>query len=198
MPVQSRRRFCLLAAAAAAATASGCASLPTAPPAERVHGGRFAATTTLDGKSENTTGRFTLSIAGPRLTLDLATPLGTTLARVESGPEGARLQVPGNGDMREARGRNAEALSEELLGYALPVQGIGDWILGRPAPSRAARTREEDGRIVAIEQDGWSIEVADRLLDGAPRRLVFRRPARAGSGAVPPAPAITLRLVLDQ
>lgn len=185
------------AATAAALALAACATLPQAPPPERVHAGRFAATTTLDGRSENTTGRFTLAVGGPQLTLDLATPLGTTLARIETGPAGAVLSVPGAGGLREARGRDAEALAEEVLGWPLPVAGIGDWIEARPAPGRPSRVQTVDGRVGRIEQDGWTIDIAERFDAGAPRRLVFTRPALPARGMAPPAPAITLRLVLD-
>jgi len=177
---------------------AGCATLPAVAPPDRIHAGRFAATTTFDGKSENTTGRFTLAITGAQLVLDLATPLGTTLARVESGPAGAVLRAPGATGMQEARGANAEVLAEELLGWPLPVQGIGDWIVGRPASARPSRTRSEDGQVRTIEQDGWTIEIAERFASGAPRRLVFMRAGRPGGLFALPAPAITLRLVLDE
>lgn len=175
---------------------AGCATLPAPPPPERVHAGRFAATTTLDGRSENTTGRFTLSVAGPRLTLDLATPLGTTLARIDSTPDSAVLRVPGAQGVQEAHGRDASTLAEEILGWPLPVGGIGDWIVGRSAPGRPARVEGEPASL--IEQDGWRIEVQERFDSGAPRRLSFARAARAGSALSTPAPAITLRLVLDE
>jgi outer membrane lipoprotein LolB len=184
-------------ALAAAGVLAACATLPQAPPPERIHSGRFAVTTTLDGHSENTTGRFILAVSGPHLTLDLATPLGTTLARIQTSPAGAVLSVPGPAGLREAHGRDAEALAEEVLGWPLPAAGIGDWIEGRPAPGRASRVQDADGRIDLIEQDGWTIEVAERFDGGAPRRLVFTRPALPARGMAPPAPAITLRLVLD-
>ena len=183
--------------AAAAVVVTACASLPEQADPARVHTGRFAATTTLDGRSENTTGRFTLVVRGPRLQLDLATPIGTTLARIESGPDGALLRTSTADGLEEARGRDAQALAEQVLGWPLPVAGIGDWILGRPAPASSSRTQSEDGRIRAIEQDGWTIEIAERFDTGDPRRLVFTRAARPGGPLTPPAPAITLRLVLD-
>jgi len=168
---------------------AGCATLPEPAEPGRVYSGRFAATTTVDDRRENTSGRFTLAV-GERLVLDLATPVGTTLARFDSGPEGATMQVAGNGESVR-RSRDAEALALEVLGWPLPVAGIGDWIEGRPAPARASRTAAGNGGIASIEQDGWTIEITERFEAGAPRRLVMSRPAR------PDAPAVTLRIVLD-
>jgi outer membrane lipoprotein LolB len=189
-------RTCLLATVMLGV--AGCATLSVPPEAQRVHSGRFAATVAQDGKSENTTGRFTLSIDDGRLLLDLATPLGTTLARVESGPQGATLRVPGNGGMREASGPNPEALAEELLGWPLPAGGIADWIEGRPAPGRPAGVQGDRAAPTTITQDGWTIDIAERFAAGTPRRLTLSRPARAGSPIALPSPAIILRLVLDE
>ncbi|GAB4464445.1 MAG: lipoprotein insertase outer membrane protein LolB [Burkholderiaceae bacterium] len=169
-----------------------CASLPPQAPAERVHAGRFSAIASLDDRQENLSGRFVLAIRGESLTLDLASPLGTTLARVETGPDGARFVEPGS-PPRELRGASAEALAEQALGFALPASGIADWIVGRPVARRPARTTLQDGRISAIDQDGWTIRVLERFASNdLPRRLSFERPAHDA------APAIRLQLVLDE
>lgn len=169
----------------------GCASLGPSAPAERVHTGRFSAVAQFADRQENASGRFALSVRSGSLTLDLASALGTTLARVESGPDGARLTEPGS-PPRELRGASAEALAERVLGFALPTVGLGDWIVGRPAPGRPAATTAHNGHLIAIEQDGWTIRVLERFAsNGLPRRLVFERPAE------PPSPAIRLQLVLD-
>lgn len=186
--VRRRALACLWAAAALAL--AGCATLPPQAPLERVHSGRFAATTTLDDRRENSSGRFTLSVGGDRLVLDLSSPVGTTLARIDVGAHGATLRTADNGATRH--GRDAEALALEVLGWPLPAAGIGDWIEGRPAPGRPSRAIERDGTVAAIEQDGWTIEIAERFAAGSPRRIVISRPALGE------APAITLRLVLDE
>jgi outer membrane lipoprotein LolB len=180
-------------ALALAAALTGCASLPTVPPAERVHTGRFALTASRGEQSDNLSGRFTLAVRADGLTLDLSSPFGNTLARFETRATHARAWVPdGNGRLREARGIDAESLAVELLGWPLPVDGIGDWILGRPVPARAARITAQDGKVVAFEQDGWAIRVVERFAGAAPRRLNFERAAFGD------APAIALRVVLDE
>ena len=80
-----------------------------------------------------------------------------------------------------------------LLGWRLPVGGIADWIEGRPAPGRAARVERDAGRIVFIEQDGWTIRLPESLDTVArPRRLLLER------AAGPNAPAVSLRLIVDE
>ncbi len=175
---------------------SACATLPPPAPADRTHSGRFSLQLSENGKRESSSGRFSLAVRGADLTLDLATPIGTTLARVELTPGGARLTAPSPDGIREIRGADPESLTRELLGWPLPVAGIADWILGRPAPDRPAEVHTEAGRAVSFEQDGWAIAVLERFDHGtgAPRRLSIARAGREQPGI---SPAITLRLVLD-
>jgi outer membrane lipoprotein LolB len=107
------------------------------------------------------------------------------------------LRTPGD-DGREVRSRDAEALALEVLGWPLPVAGIGDWIEGRPAPNRPSRMQAGPDGTTGFEQDGWTIAIAERFDSGAPRRLVMSRPAQGAAEHAPAAPAITLRLVLDE
>jgi outer membrane lipoprotein LolB len=186
MTAHWRRIGCLAAALVLAA----CATLT--PPAERVHTGRFSLVTANGERKDNTSGRFVLAVHRTALTLDLGTPIGTTLARIEIDDQGARLTATSQDGPQELRGPDAETLTQQFFGWALPVSGLGDWILGRPAPGRPANIRREYDQIVAFEQDGWSFEILDRFANDAPRRLVATRAARAD------APAITLRLVLEQ
>lgn len=172
--------FALLAACATA----------TRPPPERSYTGRFSATTVSGEQRESVSGRFTLEVRGRDQLLELASPLGTIVARIEVTSDGARATA---GEMREARGPDADALTEQLLGWRLPVSGLPDWIEGRPVPDRAASVERDSGRVVAIEQDGWAIRVQETFgTDSRPRRLLLERPKAAG------APAITLRLIVDE
>lgn len=167
---------------------AACATV-VAPP-ERSYAGRFAATATRGEQRESVSGRFSLEVRGTRQTLDLATPLGTTLARIDIEPGQARATGT---QMPELRGPDADDLTEQLLGWRLPVGGLADWIEGRPAPGRAARIERDAGRIVLIEQDGWTIHLPETFETGArPRRLLFER---AGGPGIP---AVSLRLILDE
>lgn len=169
---------------------AACATLAPPREAQRIHQGRFSVTATWPDRTENTSGRFSLSVHSDGLTLDLASALGNTLARIETDANGARMTAPAaNGVMQQVRGPSADALAEQVLGWSLPVSGIADWIVGRPAPARPYRSMPEGA---AIEQDGWMIRVLDRFDgNGAPRRLTFERSAEV------PSPAVTVRLALD-
>jgi len=140
-------------------------------------------------KRDSVSGRFNLEIRGQQQVLELSSPLGTTVARIEIDPGGARAT---GAQMREMQGPDADALTEQLLGWPLPVSGLTDWIEGRPAPQRMARVERDGGRIALIEQDGWNIGLPEYFDSPArPRRLVLERAALGN------APSVTLRLVLD-
>jgi outer membrane lipoprotein LolB len=174
---------------ASVALLAACAT-PSLSPADRAYSGRFAVTTALGEQRESVSGRFSLEVRGPQQILELASPLGTTVARIEIEPGGARAT---GARMQEVRGANADALTEQLLGWPLPVSGLADWIEGRPVPQRFARVERDGGRIVLIEQDGWVIRLSEYYESAArPRRLVLERPAGANT------PSVILRLIVDE
>ena len=181
-----------LAASAILTLLTACAT-PARSPSDRAYTGRFAVTTAQAEQRENASGRFGLEIRGLQQVLELSSPLGTTVARIEIEPGGARAT---GARMQEVRGVDADALTEQLLGWPLPVSGLADWIEGRPVASRVARIEREGGRIVLLEQDGWTIRLSEYFeVVGAterPRRLVLERPASAK------APSVVLRLIVDE
>jgi outer membrane lipoprotein LolB len=175
---------------------AGCASLPTLAPAPEAvsTSGRFAVTARLAEQTDSTSGRFTLRRAGAEVVLDLATPLGTTLARVEQNASGARLTAPrADGTLASWTGPDAESLLREVFNWSLPLAGMADWMAGRPRPPREGPVAGTTDGPDRFEQDGWTVQISDRFAPGgAPRLLVMTRPPAAD------APGITLRLVLDE
>ena len=159
-------------------------------PADRSYTGRFSATTALGEQRDSVSGRFNLEIRGQQQVLELSSPLGTTVARIEIEPGGARAT---GAQMQEVREPDADAITEQLLGWPLPVAGLTDWIEGRPTPQRLARVERDAGRVTLIEQDGWTIRFPEYFDSTVrPRRLVLERAALAS------VPSVTLRLVLDE
>lgn len=171
--------------------AAACASLPPATGGVN-YTGRFSLVVNGDDRHETASGRFALTVDRSDLTLDLSTPLGNTVARVQSGPGGARVTVPSGSGLRTAEGPDPEALSLQVLGWTLPVSGIRDWIEGRPVPDRPYRLDPGEAGAAQLEQDGWTIHFPPRGSDGRIHRLDLSRPQQ------PDAPAVSLRVVLDQ
>lgn len=187
-------RGALAALAAGLVLLEACSTFTPLVNPERQYIGRFAVVTALADKRDSSSGRFKLAVDRTVTVLDLDSPLGSTLARVQVDGRGAHLFAPSDGGQREVHGASAEALTYEVLGWPVPVAGFRDWIDGRPVADRASNPSSAGGD-KAFQQDGWTISVLERFDDGrgAPRRLLFERPEEAGQ-----IPAISLRLVLDE
>jgi outer membrane lipoprotein LolB len=86
--------------------------------------------------------------------LELSTPLGTMAARARWQPGLAVLQQSD----KELRYEDMDALTRDLLGEAVPVAALFDWLRGRPWSGAASRPRA-DG-LAGFEQLGWTIDLA--------------------------------------
>jgi len=166
----------------------GACAAPS-PPADRSYAGRFSVLA-VDGEvRQSVSGLFTLEVRGAQQRIELATPVGATVARIEIGPGRATATGP---QLQSASGPDAERLVEDLVGWRLPLTGFADWIEGRPAPDRPATTLRDGDRISEIAQDGWTIRIVEfSPATQRPRRLLMDRPP-AGGG-----PALSVRLVVD-
>jgi outer membrane lipoprotein LolB len=113
----------------------------------------------------------------------ISTPLGQGVARLVR--EGDAVQLI-TSEGREFRAADAETLTERVLGFRLPLEGLADWIQGRPSPGAPARTETgDDGRLRALEQSGWRVEFQEYQA-ARPQRLRLTYPG------------IELRLVVAQ
>jgi len=190
------RRAGRLAALALIVGLAACRSLPAPALLEHRYAGRFSLAVLhhapdQDGRREAYSGRFALQVGAQALALDLVSPLGATIARFETDPHEARLLVPDAGGVRVERGSDAQALSERVLGWSLPVAGMPDWVQGRPVPSRPFQPLPGEGAQQRFEQDGWAVTVDAPEPDRPGLRLQMDRAGVAGS------PDVALRVVLD-
>lgn len=146
---------------------AGCAQLPrSAPPptTEARLSGRISVTVAGTVHNRGTGGAASFELlGGPEAgRLELTSPLGALVARAEWRPGLVMLQTPGD----ERRFDDLDALTRELLGEAVPVAALFDWLQARPWP--AAPHQDTPG---GFEQLGWRIEprlpalVATRLTE---------------------------------
>jgi len=180
-------------AAGACAVLAACASVPETPPGTHAdaftRGGRFAITVTeASGEQQAVQGGFTWRDDGHRYQLDLTNPLGSTEARVEGRPGHATL-TKADGTVLQAD--TPDALAEEALGGPVPVSSLRDWLRGRLAGDAQASgvQRDDQGRPVAFEQDGWQARLS-RYDNLGPGLLVLQR--------TEPGRRIVVRLAVSQ
>jgi len=167
---------------------AACASVPPSPP-ERSFAGRFVATAINREQHDSVSGRFYVEIRGNQQSIDLATPVGTTLARIEIEPGRARVT---DGKMQGLTGPNADELVEQALGWKLPIAGLPYWLEGRPDPARPSQIRRMSDGATELEQDGWNIRITETIdASGRPRRLQLDRDTPTGG------PKLSVRLAID-
>ena len=128
-----------LAALLGAALLAGCAQLPKnqpTPPALDKLSGRLSVTVAATSQQRSTGGSAGFELTGgPEAgQLTLTSPLGTLAALARWQPGEAVLQTP----EQERRFADLDALTRELLGEAVPVAALFDWLRGRPWPQAPA------------------------------------------------------------
>ena len=140
---------------AAAAWLGACASLPEGLP---VPEGGFEITGRVAVRygNEGASGRFFWRHSPQADDLLITSPLGQGIARLSRQGGEFRLVTPGD---REYRAADAESLTESVLGWRLPLEGLPDWVQGSAVPGRPAVLRRDSGqRVLELVQDGWRVE----------------------------------------
>jgi outer membrane lipoprotein LolB len=145
---------------------AACAQLQTAPPGKIVFelNARLAARYGAESFSGNLAWRH----AERNDEMLITTPMGQGVARIVREGDAVILTTA---EPKEYRAADAESITEQVLGFRLPLAGLADWVRARP--SRDAPSKEDkapDGRLQRLEQSGWLVEYQE--YDGElPKRL---------------------------
>lgn len=82
-------------------------------------------------------------------------PLGGQLARIQKTADSISLE---DAQGQVSVGKDAESLTQALLGWRLPLSGLADWVLGRPTNSAmASLTWDEAGHTLSLNEADWAI-----------------------------------------
>ncbi len=171
------RRLFLLSAALALAALAGCTSVTPLPGGTRSYvdeltlAGRLSVRYPVKDKTQSLQGKFLWSQRRDGTDIELYSPLGQTLARITIAPGLATLEQSG-GERRQAA--SADLLTEEALGWPLPVNGMRYWLQGF--------ARDAGGRLQAampqgpeqLESDGWRLSYPSWQASGqvaVPKRI---------------------------
>jgi len=136
-----------------AAFVAACAQVEIKPPEGPLEfslAGRIAA---RYGK-ESFTGNIAWRHARDGDELLIGTPTGQGVAQIVRQGEAVLLKTA---EPREYRDTDAEALTERVLGFRLPIDGLADWVQGKPSPQ--------------LESRGWKVEYQERDAQGRPTRM---------------------------
>ena len=199
--MQSKRFLHLLAAGCAAALLAACATTPppslsTAPVAAYRDtidlAGRLSVNYQRDGKPETLSGKFNWSQKGDRIDVDLASPLGQTLAKITVTPESATLTQT---DQAPRMASDIDTLTAQTLGWSLPVSGLRDWLQGYATAAGGKRFAATPASNTVTTADGWRLTFVS-WQDGTaaqpvPKRIDAERSATATSDE------LAIRIVID-
>lgn len=153
---------------AAAAVLGGCAALPeqgAAPAGGFELSGRVAVRHAKDSGSARIFWRH----SDDADEMVLTSPVGQGIARITRDGERYRLVT---GDKKEFRASDAETLTEQALGWRLPLAGLSDWVQGRASASGGATGGAGEG--MELRQDGWKVAY-EEYRDGRPFRMKLSR-----------------------
>jgi len=103
--------------------------------------------------------------------LIITSSLGQGIARINRERDQFRLVT---GDRKEYRADNAEELTEQALGWRLPLAGLSDWVQARASPGRPAEMHGEPDMGLELRQDGWRV-VYEEFRGGKPFRMRLTR-----------------------
>ena len=135
--------------------------------------------------SEAASGRITWQHDAASDDLLFSSPLGQGVARIVWRNAVASLTTA---DQKQYEASDVETLTEQVLGWRLPLAGMPDWVRGRAAPGAPAQTQLDGSqRLSELRQSGWLVEFLDYAGErGLPSRLRLSRQD------------MELRLVIDQ
>jgi len=142
--------------------------------------GRIAVTNAQQGGS----GRIEWKQAGVRYAVTLSAPVTRQSWRVSGDAGGATIEGLSGGPRS---GQDASALVFDATHWRVPVNALGDWLLGLQRNGDTVHFGD-DGRVDRIEGEGWVVSYADwRVVEGV--ELPSRIEAVQGAAKV--------RLVVD-
>jgi outer membrane lipoprotein LolB len=179
-------------AAALAAILAGCATSSVSPSATSASAvGAYRDTIDLNGKidvvyqksdggRDGVNARFSWTQRPGRIDVSLFTPTGQTAAEISVTPELASL-TQANREPRTAK--DIDALTQQALGYPLPVSGLRDWLQGYAVDAQGKRFAASPANNNVFTRDGWRLRFTEWQDKPGPNGAPLPKLIRAGRSA---------------
>jgi outer membrane lipoprotein LolB len=162
MPTNNFSR--LLAATTVAFALSGCATanLSTAPVGAYRDtidlNGSIAVNYQNNGEQHPVNGKFSWAQRPGRVDVSVFDPFGQTVAEITVTPDTATLTQP----KREPRtAKDIDTLTQQTLGWPLPVAGLRDWLQGYAVDAQGKRFAASPANSNVVTRDGWRLRFVD-------------------------------------
>lgn len=152
---------------------SGCASLSSEHAPLAGDDFEVQARVAVHYGDESATGRVAWRHQSQSDELIISNPLGQGIAELKRTQQSYSLRTA---EGKEYTADDPETLTEEALGWRLPLIGLPQWIRGRVLAGASAEGEKADGRYSELRQLGWRIDYLayDEALN-LPTRLRLRR-----------------------
>ena len=109
----------------------------------------------IQDRNQRTSGTFRWQHLVSSDEILLFTPLGQAVAEITRDSEGVRLITS---SLEAYYADNTGDLTQEILGWRLPLEGLQYWIQGTHSPlTRAEKVLDNQNNVIAIRQDGWEV-----------------------------------------
>ena len=151
-PPRKCRRRVLALAISCALLAAGCASPRMIPVDDKAYWSGRMAIQVLKDPPESLSAGFELQGSALAGEMVLLSPIGTTLARLEWTPQGARLAQ----GQQQVDSPSLQRLGARLTGTELPITALFEWLAGRPADApgwQVDLSAHAQGRISAVRRE---------------------------------------------
>lgn len=93
--------------------------------------------------------------------MEVFSPFGSKLAVINSTAQQVTLTTA---DQKQLTADNVETLTQQALGFKLPLLGLSEWVLGKPSSHGEPPTIKQYnalGQLVKLSQQGWDIDYSD-------------------------------------
>lgn len=171
---------------------TGCASVATSPPVlirptqieniPFVIAGRIA----VKHKGERTSATVRWIHSAQEDEVLLFAPLGKTVARIHKSVDGVTLDTSN----KHYAAPDVESLTQQVLGWSLPLAGLRYWVFAMPAPGSSFEMQSNtNGQVSQLLQDQWIINYL-RYTTPAPDSLPLRISLQRGE--------LSMQLLIDE
>ena len=152
------QRLSRVVAALAVVVLSGCAGLPQdeadVPPRQALGAFQLEGRFSLRQDDQNNSGRIDWRHAADGDRVLLSSPFGQGVAEISAVPGKATLTAS---DGQVFTAPDVPTLTEQVLGYRLPLQRLADWVRGSTAGGEIVE-RDKEGRPLQVRHEDWRIE----------------------------------------
>ena len=163
-PTSNGRRRVLALVLSSVLLAAGCATTRMTPMDANAYWSGRMAIQVLKDPPESLSAGFELQGSAQAGEMVLLSPIGTTLARLEWTPKGARLTQ----GQQQVDSPSLQRLGAHLTGTELPIAALFEWLAGRPAEATGWQvdlTAHAQGRINAERREPSPAAVLRIALD---------------------------------